>query len=72
MIALFLNQIYRARGETGRLAVIWMVALAVAGVCLIAYQPEPMIRVGTAFVVGEVTAMGLLALVGTAAHWAER
>ncbi len=72
LIALFLNQIYIARGETGRLAVIWMVALAVAGVCLIAYQPEPMIRVGTAFVVGEVTAMGLLALVGTAAHWAER
>ncbi len=72
LIALFLNQIYIARGETGRLAVIWVIALAAAGMCLVVYQPEPAIRVGTAFLVGEVIAMGLLALVGTAAHWAER
>lgn len=71
LIALFLNQIYIARGETGRLATVWLTSLAAAGTCLIVFQPEPLIRVGTAFLVGEVTAMGLLALVGTVAHWTE-
>jgi O-antigen/teichoic acid export membrane protein len=72
LIALFLNQIYVARGETGRLAVIWIVALAAAGVSLLVFPWEPMIRVGTAFAVGEVTALTLLTLVGVATHWSER
>jgi len=72
LIALFLNQIYVARGETGRLAAIWIVAVIAAGITLAVFSSEPMIRVGTAFVVGEVTAMTLLTVVGVATHWSER
>ena len=72
LIALFLNQIYVARGETGRLAAIWIVALVVAGISLVVFTPEPMVRVGIALAIGEVTAMTLLTVVGIATHWAER
>jgi O-antigen/teichoic acid export membrane protein len=72
LIALFLNQIYIARGETGRMALVWVSSLMVAGVVLVLTSSEPVIRVGTAFLVGEATAMVLLASVGTLVHWRDR
>lgn len=72
LIALFLNQIYIARGETGRMAAVWGTSLAVAGIVLAVGGVEPVIRVGRAFLAGEATAMVLLAAVATFAHWRER
>jgi hypothetical protein len=72
LIALFLNQIYIARGETGRMALVWVSSLMVAGVVLAVTTTEPVLRVGTAFLAGEATAMALLAGVGTLVHWRDR
>jgi O-antigen/teichoic acid export membrane protein len=72
LTALFLNQIYIARGETGRLAIVWMTALAVAGLVLAISGAEPVIRVGLAFLAGEGAAMVLLSAVATIAHWWEK
>ena len=72
LIALFLNQIYIARGETGRMALVWVSSLLVAGAVLAVTTTEPVIRVGTAFLAGEATAMVLLAGVGTLVHWRDR
>lgn len=72
LIALFLNQIYIARGETGRMALVWVSSLMVAGIVLAVTGTEPVIRVGTAFLAGEGTAMALLATVGTLVHWRDR
>ena len=72
LIALFLNQIYIARGETGRMALVWVSSLVVAGVVLVVTSGEPVIRVGTAFLAGEASAMVLLAGVGTLVHWRGR
>jgi O-antigen/teichoic acid export membrane protein len=72
LIALFLNQIYIARGETGRMALVWVSSLVVAGVVLAVTATEPVIRVGTAFLAGEATAMALLSIVGTLVHWRDR
>jgi O-antigen/teichoic acid export membrane protein len=72
LIALFLNQIYIARGETGRMAAVWLTGLAAAGIVLAVTTSEPVIRVGTAFLAGEATSMGLLAGVATFFHWRDR
>jgi O-antigen/teichoic acid export membrane protein len=72
LIALFLNQIYIARGETGRMALVWVSSLVVAGIVLAVTTTEPVIRVGTAFLAGEATAMVLLSIVGTLVHWRDR
>jgi len=72
LIALFLNQIYIARGETGRMAIVWVSSLVVAAMVLAVTTTEPVLRVGTAFLAGEATAMVLLAGVGTLAHWRDR
>lgn len=72
LIALFLNQIYIARSETGRMALVWVSSLVVAGLVLAVTSGEPVIRVGTAFLAGEATAMILLASVGTLVHWRDR
>ena len=72
LIALFLNQIYIARGETGRMALVWVSSLLVAGAVLAVTTTDPVIRVGTAFLAGEATAMVLLAGVGTLVHWRDR
>ena len=72
LIALFLNQIYIARGETGRMAIVWVSSLVVAATVLAVTTTEPLLRVGTAFLAGEATAMVLLAGVGTLAHWRDR
>jgi O-antigen/teichoic acid export membrane protein len=72
LIALFLNQIYIARGETGRMALVWVSSLLMAGLVLAVTSAEPVIRVGTAFLAGEATAMVLLAIVGTVVHWRGR
>ena len=68
LASLFLNQIFVARGETGRLAVIWLLALLAATVALFVSTAEPMIRVATAFLVGEAAALGLLVGVSVFAH----
>ncbi len=72
LIALFLNQIYIARGETGRMAIVWVTSLVVAGSVLALTTTEPVIRVGTAFLAGETTAMALLSGVGVFFHWWDR
>ena len=48
------------------------VVLVVAGVVLAVTATEPVIRVGTAFLAGEATAMALLSIVGTLVHWRDR
>jgi len=68
LASLFLNQIFVARGETGRLAVIWLLALLAATVALFVSTAEPMIRVATAFLVGEAAALALLVGVSVFAH----
>jgi hypothetical protein len=60
LVALFLNQIYVARGDTIRLALIWIVAAAVAAAVLFLWQGESTTRIGVAFLAGEVIAMALL------------
>ena len=44
----------------------------VSKLVLVVTSAEPVIRVGTAFLAGEVTAMVLLAIVGTVVHWRGR
>jgi O-antigen/teichoic acid export membrane protein len=68
LASLFLNQIYVARGETGRLAVIWVTALIAAATALFIVSAEPMERVAVAFFVGEATALLLLTSVTVVAH----
>jgi hypothetical protein len=68
LASLFLNQIYVARGETGRLAAIWLAALAAAAIALFAVSAHPIDRVATAFLVGEATATLLLVTISVLAH----
>lgn len=68
LVGLFLGQVFVARAETGRMAAIWLVALAVAGVALLATNGDPLRRVATAFLVGELAATLMLAVVATAEH----
>ncbi len=60
LASLFLNQIYVARGETGRLAVVWLLALGVFVVALLVTSGDPMVRVAVAFLAGEAAATLLL------------
>jgi len=60
LVALFLNQIYVARGDTTRLALVWLAAAAVAAVVLLLWHGESTTRIGAAFLTGEVIAMTLL------------
>ena len=58
-----------ARGQTSRLAVAWIVALAAAALAIAVGSAEPEIRVGIAFVVGQVVALigiGIIAAFDTA------
>ena len=68
LASLFLNQIYVGRGETGRLAVIWVTALIAAGAALFISSAQPMERVAFAFFVGEATAIVLLVAVTVIPH----
>jgi hypothetical protein len=54
------------------MALVWVSSLMVAGVVLAVTTTEPVLRVGTAFLAGEATAMVLLAGVGTLVHWQDR
>lgn len=55
--AMFLGQILVARGDTGRLAVSWILALTGAAAALVLTNGEIPTRVGVAFLVGELIAM---------------
>jgi O-antigen/teichoic acid export membrane protein len=68
LASLFQNQIYVARGETGRLAVIWVTALIAAAAALFLSSAEPMERVALGFFVGEAVALLLLTSVTVVAH----
>lgn len=68
LASLFLNQIFVARAETGRLAVIWVGALMAAAVALLVFRAAPMTRVAAAFFVGEGTALLFLVAVSVVAH----
>jgi O-antigen/teichoic acid export membrane protein len=72
LASLFLNQIFVARGETGRLAVVWIGALVAAAVSLGVLRATPMTRVATAFFVGEAAALLSLVAVSVIAHRARR
>lgn len=72
LASLFLNQIFVARGETGRLAVVWIAALIAAATALLVGGTAPMTRVATAFLVGEAAALVLLVAVSVVAHRAGR
>jgi len=65
LASLFLNQIYVARGETGRLAAIWWGALLVGILALLVFPGEPSERVAVSFLIGEATAMVLLLVAGS-------
>ena len=69
LASLFLNQIYVARGETGRLAVIWWTALGIAALILILVSAQPVDRVAIAFLVGEAVALLLLVTASIATHY---
>ena len=69
LASLFLNQIYVARGETSRLAVIWWTALGVAALGLVLVSAESVDRVAVAFLVGEAVALLLLVTVSIATHY---
>ena len=63
-----------ARGQTSRLAVAWMVALAAAGLAIAVGSAEPDIRVGAAFLVGQIVALvgvGIIAVLGGTADATE-
>lgn len=64
LVALILNQIYVARGDTTRLAVIWLAAAALAVLVLLLWQGESVTRIGLAFLAGEFVAMALLTTFG--------
>jgi O-antigen/teichoic acid export membrane protein len=57
-----------ARGQTTRLAVAWIVALAAAALAVVVSSAEPDIRVGIGFLVGQVVALvgvGIIAALDT-------
>ncbi len=68
LASLFLNQVYVARGETGRQAVIWIVALVVAGYALFTFPGSPMERMAVAFIAGEASALLLLVATTVLGH----
>ena len=67
LASLALTQILVARGETGRLAVAWLVALAVAAGAIALASGTPDVRVAIGFLAGQAAA---LAGVATASRWA--
>jgi len=64
LAALVVSQVLVARAHTGRLAWVWLVALAGAAATVIFGGGDPMIRVALGFVVGEGLALGGLVLAG--------
>jgi O-antigen/teichoic acid export membrane protein len=57
LVALLVSQVLVGRGHTGRLAIVWVVALAAAAVVVVASTGDEAIRVALAFLVGETTAL---------------
>jgi hypothetical protein len=51
------TQILVARGHTGRLALVWLVAAAAAALTVLLIGGEPTVRVAVGFLVGEVAAL---------------
>ena len=62
LVALFLNQIYVARGDMTRLAGIWVTAAAASVAVLLLWRGDTTLRIGAAFLTGEAAAMTLLTL----------
>lgn len=65
LVGLFISQVYVARGRTEQMAIIWVVAMAAAGIVLMVGSGEPLLRVARAFLAGELVATLLLAVVAT-------
>ena len=63
LVGLLISQVYVARGRTEQMAAIWLVAMTVAGIVLVAVSGEPLVQVARAFLVGELVATILLAAV---------
>ncbi|NQV06509.1 hypothetical protein HQ535_08145, partial [bacterium] len=56
-VALFAQQMLIALKATGRLAIVWLAGLAVAMAVLAVGAETEVIRVGRAFMIGEIVAM---------------
>jgi O-antigen/teichoic acid export membrane protein len=61
LVGLFVSQIYVGRGEGNAMAAIWVAALVAAGLTVAVSSGDPLQRVATGFLVGEVVATLLLA-----------
>jgi lipopolysaccharide/colanic/teichoic acid biosynthesis glycosyltransferase len=59
--SLFLGQILVARGETGKLAIAWAFGIAGALAGLVSVHGDPSLRIGVAFLAGELAAILALA-----------
>jgi len=57
MAGLATTQILVARGDTGRMAAVWLGALAVAGITIAVTSADPSLRVAFAFCMGESVAL---------------
>lgn len=60
LAGLFVGQILVGRGEGNAMAAIWVVALIAAGITVGVVRTDPLLRVATAFLVGELVATLLL------------
>lgn len=64
IVVLFVSQILIGRGATSLLALVWVSALLVAVIVVLAAPFEPVVRTGAAFVAGEAAALvGMVAAV---------
>lgn len=57
MIGLVTTQILVGRGETGVMALVWLVAIAAAGIVVAVTRGDPQVRVASAFLAGEGVAL---------------
>jgi O-antigen/teichoic acid export membrane protein len=57
IVGLGITQVLVGRGETDRMAVAWLVAVAAAAIAIVVVQSDPTIRVVAGFLTGEVVAL---------------
>ena len=57
IVGLGITQVLVGRGETDRMAVAWLLAVAAAAIAIVVVQSDPTIRVVAGFLTGEVVAL---------------
>lgn len=65
--SVFLDQVLVALGATGKLALAWAIALAVAGTALTIFGGDVQVRVAAAVLIGELAALLAVLILGTVA-----